>query len=426
MDIYDLLDKIPISNKLIYFIDTQYKKMIGQLRFSLGRLNGMTAVEINRLFNLTDLTQSDLIEYMERFPKNVFVMRQSIYNLLALIIVKAYQVGNDRLALDTNTLLGLVFLGRLKYKYIRMIDQPILEKTVAGLSKKSYIGLHGLVWMVNKVTKDTHDIWMPSILKDLNDPYPMYRYIIDLRNKFNQIMKTIARLYYYNIEHRNDVDRSVVLKNRTNEIVNYIISKNIPDNILQMVVDLCKVNCPETSIDRINNLQYNIQVYNSMQVQISLLINLLLDKIFAYMNIYKAQFDKNLDINDPIFIKSFYTGLKRSTIMLRLASDPVFTTYKYDRYEVLAYAFIITLFVDSQNHNSDYYGNTNLTTNDNFEDQYNYGSYNSSDDDSYDYGFNESILDYYIDDKEESLEAFYEGVMFDNELFELFNMRGDY
>ena len=78
-----------------------------------------------------------------------------------------------------------------------------------------------------------------------------------------------------------------------------------------------------------------------------------------------------------------------------------------------------------QNHNSDYYGNSNITSNDNFEDQYNYYG-NSSDDDNYDYGFNESILDYYIDDKEESLEAFYEGVMFDKELFELFNERGDY
>ena len=420
MSIQDLLDGIRITPKLIYYIDNQYKKMMNQLRFSLGRLNGLTNVEINRLFNLTDLTPSDLVEMMDEYPKDVYVMRQPIYNLLALIVIKAYQEGNVRLALDTNTLLGMVFLGRLKYKYIRVIDQGILEKTIAGLSKKSYIGLHGIIWMVNTVTKSTHDKWMPDILKNINNMYPRYRYIIDLRNKFNQIMKTIAKAYYYNILHRNDVDRSVVLKNRTQEIMNYIESKSIPSGIFEYAVKLCNINI-STDVDRITKLHYNVQAYPSMQSQMSLLIYNILDRLFAVMNYYKEQNQKNIDINDYDWVKLFFTGLKRSTIILRTASDPIFLTYKYDRFEVIAYALVVTLFIDSLNHNSDYYGSTSAGSSDeNMEDQYNLYD-KDYDSDNYAPYIDESMLDYYVDEKDDALEAFFEGVMFDKDLFELFN-----
>ena len=425
VDINDILDLIPISPKLIYYINTQYRKMTSNLKFSLGRLNGMTNVEIKRLFNLTDLTTDDLDEYISRFPENNYIMLQYIYQILALITLKASLNGNERLALDTNALLGLVMLGRLKYKYIRVVDHSILEKTLNGLSKKTYIGLHGIMWMVNKVTQDTYNLWMPQIKKNLNDPYPMYRYVVDLRNKFNQIMKVIARLYYYNMVHRNDPDRTIVIKTRVNEIIQYIMNNTIPDNILQVIVDTCKINCPETSIDRINNLNYNVQIYNSMQSHMGLLINAVLTKLFTYMEVYKTQFQKNLDINDPLFIKSFYTGLKRSTVMLTLASDSIFNIYKYDKYEVLAYAFIITLYVDSLNHNGDYYGASNASSISNDINDIDDGSISDDNIAPYD-DFSESILDYHIDDKEDKLEAFFEGVIYDQDLFELFDMRGDY
>ena len=62
--------------------------MIGQIRFSLGKLNGITSVEINRLFALTGIDSNDLREIMDEYPKDVFVMRQPIYNLLTLIVIK--------------------------------------------------------------------------------------------------------------------------------------------------------------------------------------------------------------------------------------------------------------------------------------------------------------------------------------------------
>lgn len=428
MNIHELLDGIRITPKLIYYIDTQYKKMMNQLRFSLGRLNGITSVDINRIFNLTDLTPSDFTEFMEEYPKDVYVMRQPIYNLLALIVIKAYLEGNARLALDTNTLLGMIFLGRLKYKYIRVVDQAILDKTLANLSKKSYIGLHGIVWMVNTVTKSTHDKWMPEVLKNLDNMYPRYRYIIDLRNKFNQIVKTIARAYYYNILHRNDIDRSVVLKNRTQEIINYIDSKTIPNNILEYAVKLCNMNV-KTDIDKISQLHYHIQTYSSMQTQMSLLIYNILDRLFAVMNYYKDQNGKNIDINDFDWIKMFFVGLKRSTIILRTASDPIFLTYKYDRFEVIAYALVVTLFVDSINHHGDYYGSNEAGSSEEKDIESQYSNYYDQDynADNYmpnqDYSFDESF-DYTIEDNDSDLEALFEGVQYDKELFEFYNNDG--
>lgn len=421
-DIHELLDRIELTPKLIYYIDMQYKKMMNQLRFSLGKLNGITSVEVNRLFNLTELTPDDLTDFMELYPTNVFVMRQPIYNLLTLIIIKALQEGNTRLALDTNTLLGMVHLGKLKYKYIRVIDQAIFEKTLNSLSKKSYIGIHGVLWMVQNVCKSTFDRWMPEVMKDITQMYPRYRYMIDLRNKFNQIVKTVAKQYYYQMLHRNDIDRSVILKNRANEIIEYITSKTIPSNIFDYAVRLCSNNI-KTDTDRISKLHYNVQTYQSLQIQMNLLIYNILDRLFAVMQYYKDQYQKNIDINDFDWLKAFFTGLKRSTIILRTASNPVFLTYKFDRFEVIAYALVITLFVDSLNHNNEYYGTSNVSSNDNSSDYDIYNTIDNIDNDSV-YIDEELYTDKYTN--EDLLELLFEGISVDKELFELYNDRGEY
>jgi len=345
----DLLQKIDISPKLIYFINNQYKKMIGQVRYSLGMLNGITKMEIARLFSILEISPSDLDDIMNQYPENVYVMKQPIYNILTLIMIKAYQIGNTQLALDTNSLLGLVFLGRLKYKYIRIINHDVLDKTIATLTKKTYIGMHGTVWMVNTICQNTYDKWIGDILKDPNDMYPRYRYIIDMRNKFNQVMKTVARAYYYNIVHKNDVDVATVIRNKTNEIIEYITTKSIPMNIIEYAG---MVN--SSSVDKINELNHDIQVYNSMQSQLSVIVFNILHRLHNYMTIYKEQYGKNVDINDITFIRSFFVALKRSTIILKSVDDEVFTSRGYDRFEVLSYALVVTLYIDSINHSSDY------------------------------------------------------------------------
>ena len=415
-DIHELLSKIYITPKLIYYINNLYKRMINQLRFSLGRLNGITTVEVNRLFNLTELEPEDLKNFMELYPKDVFVMRQPIYNLLTLITIKAIQEGNKQLALDTNTLLGMVFLGKLKYHYIRIIDQEILEKSISQMSKKSYVGLHGVVWMINYVTKSTFDRWMPLIMKDITEMYPRYRYIIDLRNKLNQIMKTIAHQYYYNILHRNDVDKAVVIKKRANEILDYITTKLIPSNIFELAAKLCK-----SDPNKLAKLHYNIQSYPSMQGSISLLINNILERLFNTMEIYKLETGKNIDINDLDWLKLFFVGLKRSTIILQTASSPIFGTYEYDRFEVIAYTLVVTLFVDSLNHNNDYYSISSSNNSQDLTTQYNYYDDESLSNSRYNGGF--SLDENYINDSDEQLEALFEGFQYDKELFELY--RGD-
>ena len=156
----------------------------------------------------------------------------------------------------------------------------------------------------------------------------------------------------------------------------------------------------------------------------SLLIYNILDRLFAVMTYYKDQYQKNIDINDFEWLKSFFTGLKRSTIILKNASDTVFTTYNFDRFEVIAYALVITLFVDSLNHNADYYGTSNnISNNDNMEAQYNY--YDKNDDYSDDNSNLYESYDFNINDMDEQLEGLFEGFMIDKELFELFSNEGD-
>lgn len=399
MKISDLLNLFEITPKLIYYINNLHRRMLMQVRFSLGKLNGITTVEVNKLFNLTGLEPSNFEDVFSQFPKNAHTIRQPIYLLLTLIMIKAYKENNVRFALDVNTLLGLVILGRRKYRYIRFVDQNILDQTINNITKKTYVGLHGVVWMVNEITTTCHNKYIQRILNNVNDLYSIYRYIIDMFNRFNQIMKTIAKNYYYNIIHKNDVKREVIIKNRTTDIMNYFIDKTLPQNILDYIANVSK-----TSIDKINQLYHHIQIYNSMQSQMQVIIYNILDRLLAYLEIYKSQFDKPLDINDPIWINTFMNKLKRSTIILKAVDSDIFKSYGYDRFEILYFTFIVTLYIDSMNHNSDYYGSNATNDDDNFSKNYDqYINYDANNE-----------VDYYT----ENMEALFDGVIINEELID--------
>lgn len=388
--------------------------MMSQVRYSLGTLNGITKVDINRIFLASGIEVSDLNEIMKEYPENVFVMKQPIYNLLTLIMIKSYMVGNTQLALDTNGLLGLVMLARLKYKYIRVINHEILEKTLSTLTKKTYIGMHGAIWMVNKICRSTHDKWIEAMINDPNDTYARYRYIIDMRNKFNQVVKTVARAYYYNIANRHHVDINTIISDRTTNVLNYITQKSIPTHILEYAGKLANV-----SSDKIASLHHDIQIYASMQSQISIAINMILHRLYAYINAHKDQFGTSVNINDPTFVLRFFTSLKKSTLVLKTVSDRIFSDLKYNRFEVLSYALTVTLFIDSMNNVDLYNGsapNYNEASKEDIDNTINKMDTDSRDD-QYDYSANYSDSSYLSDhimqdDNFNDLELLFEGVIY--------------
>lgn len=350
MKFSELLQSFEISGKLVVLINNIYSRMIQQLRFSLGKLNGVTTSDINRLFAVTGLTPQDFSEVLSEYPKNVFVMQQPIYSLLALIVLKSYAEGNQRLALDTNTLLGLTILGRRRYKYISFVDQNIFDKTINSITKKTYIGMHGALWMLNRVTKSVHDKYIKQMLDNVDDMYPRYRYIIDMYNRFNQIMKTIARRYYYNIAHRDEVPRDVQVKNRANEVLEFVLKNPIPPQVLNYVSEV-------SGSQKVNELYHMLQMYYSIQSQFFVIFTLIVDRMMAFLDAWHSQNPGvPLNVNDPNFVPSFINKLKRSTIILRSVSSEIFSQYGFDRFLVLYFAFVVVLYVDSKNHPAHYAG----------------------------------------------------------------------
>lgn len=352
MKFSELLQSFEINGKLVVLINNIYSRMIQQLRFSLGKLNGVTTSDINRLFASTGLSPQDFSEVLSEYPKNVYVMQQPIYSLLALIVLKSYAEGNERLALDTNTLLGLTILGRRRYKYISFVDQNIFDKTVNSITKKTYIGMHGALWMVNRVTKSAHDKYIKQMLDNVDNVYPRYRYIIDMYNRFNQIMKTIARKYYYNIAHRNDVPRDVQVKSRANEVLEFVLKKPVPSPVLDYISEVSG-SPPE----KVNELYHMLQMYYSIQSQFFVIFSLIVDRIMAFLDAWHSQNPgSEINVNDPNFVLGFINKLKRSTIILKSVSSEIFSQYKFDRFLVLYFAFVIVLYVDSKNHSAHYAG----------------------------------------------------------------------
>ena len=392
----DLLNHIQITSQLNYYIERLHNKFMGQLRYSLGKLNGITIIDINRLFKSANINPDWFMDIYKQYPEGANTPRQPISNLLTLIILKCNLIGEKQLALDTNTLMGLIAMGRLMRKWFpRGVDQNIFDKTVDTLTKKGNIGMHGVIWTVNKITTDLYNRWVPEMLKDVDAMYPRYRYIIDMRNRFNQTIKTVATHYFYTWAHRNDVDLNVKVNERTKEIMEWINQNPIPMNILQYAATIG--NC---TTDKLNTLHHNIQLYNSMQSQMFVIVSKILEMLYRYMDQFKELNGRNIDINDPEFIKRFINNYKRSPIVLRMISDEVFKTAGYERFEVLAYAYILTIYVDSTNHYNDY--NVNINNNND----------NVNDTSEYEYDSDDDYSDY-----NESIEALYDGVILNEDDF---------
>ena len=180
--------------------------------------------------------------------------------------------------------------------------------------------------------------------------------------------------------------------------MDYLLSKPIPDNILSYIADVSM-----TSAEQVNSLYHDLQMYSSVQSQLQLVITMIIDRILAFFDIMREQQpDTHIDINDPSFVRSFINKLKRSTLMLKAASDDIFAQRNYDRFLILYFAFIVTLFVDSLNHNGDYYlGNgaqaqqTDISQIDNTLDQPEY---------------NDDVEGY-----AEAMEAMFDGIVYDED-----------
>ena len=398
MKFSELLQKCQLTPKLVFILQSMHRKFTSQLRQSLGRLGSITKVDIQRLFTYSNLEVNDFNEVLTEYPTNVYVMQHPIYSLLTLFMLKAYQEGNPTLASDINILLALVMLGRRKYKYIRFVDQEIFEKTLSSLSKKTYIGLHGTIWMVNNIAQTAHDKYIQQILNNVDDVYPRYRYINDIYNRFNQIMKVIAHHYYYNVQHRNDVPREVIVKKRAAEVVDYILEHSVSESLINYIA-----NISNSTTDRMNELYHIVQTYSSAQNQLQIIITIILDKLLSYFDILREQLpDVKIDINDPKFINSFVNKLKRSTIVLKEVSSSIFTQYGFERFEVLYFSLVLTLYVDVMNHYQEYFSKPSTVS-----------SNDSTNDDSEEYDDFEDSVDSY----DENIEALFDGIILDEMIY---------
>ena len=383
LTILELIDMIVISPQLIKLITNVHNRMMGQLKLDFASLNGIYKYDENKIFDAVGVDPQQLSSILDEYPANVYLVREvPLYTLLTAIVIKAFQDGETNFANMTYILMGLIIFARLKYRYIRIVNPGFLERALAKMSRRTYIGVNGFAWTIYKVCNDTLAKYKDEILKNPALMMPRYRSIIDLRNKFNQIMKHVASLYYYVYQNQNEVDSNTMMTTLTDKIVVYLVQNTLPTYIFETIDRMTKAN----DIDKVYELHHQVQIKTSYQSKMYELIFFLIKRYFDLNEIFKSQYERDIDLMDMSFVTQFYLNLKKSTIAIKLIDHDMFRLYNFSKDLVLAYGLITMIYAKSNIEASKAYESSSSSSS-NVESEKDYSrEYSSS--------FNESIINF--------------------------------
>lgn len=331
----EVIAKITITPELKNYIIKMNAKQLGQLRQSLCNLTGILNTDESALFTHAGVSADDVKTSASDLPSG-YILGTPLYNILMYISIRAEQMGDLNMAYESAVLFSLITLGRLKYKYIRICNISTMTNTIGSMTKKTYVGTNGLVWMVYKVAQSTYDKYREALCADPNDMYARMRYIVDIRNKFNQIMKHIARLYYStHLSHGSEAKNEITVKTISSVILTLIATQDIPNAVVDYIASLAKVQHSD-----VYNLHHFVQISASAQQYMDALITFLTKRIIELQSIGANQ---DVEVNEisPDLVKKLFGSFRRTTLGKIFAQDNIFATQNIS--EALVVAFVVVL-----------------------------------------------------------------------------------
>lgn len=333
---------MPANNpQLSKLVEQLVNRMLGQLRQNFSKLNSINNNEIERLYQVANTSPEEFKDIVKEYPGGGYVMSDPLYTLLTLIAIKFYTELSDRDSQNASMLLSLVMLARLKYKYIRICDPDIIKIAFSLMSKKTYVGTGGLIWGIYKISSETFNKYKDIMSKKPNDMYYRYRYIIDIRNKFNQLMKHIAQMYYWVIINKDNIYSKEKIASMASSITNYVATKDLNQNLLQLIATMSKVD-----ISVIYEFQHHLQIDDEFQNAVNQIFTVMVDKMVAIKKFDKAE-KTDIDFTSMDFLKEFYANSRRSSTLLSLARISIFADNGFDSNLVLAFCSAIMIMWES-------------------------------------------------------------------------------
>lgn len=333
---------MPANNpQLSKLVEQLVNRMLGQLRQNFSKLNSINKNEIEKLYQAANTSSEEFKDIVKEYPGGGYVMSDPLYTLLTLIAIKFYTELSDRDSQNASMLLSLVMLARLKYKYIRICDPDIIKIAFSLMSKKTYVGTGGLIWGIYKISSETFNKYKDIMSKKPNDMYYRYRYIIDIRNKFNQLMKHIAQMYYWVIINKDNIYSKEKIASMASSITNYVATKDLNQNLLQLIATMSKVD-----ISVIYEFQHHLQIDDEFQNAVNQIFTVMVDKMVAIKKFDKAE-KTDIDFTSMDFLKEFYANSRRSSTLLSLARISIFADNGFDSNLVLAFCSAIMIMWES-------------------------------------------------------------------------------
>ena len=321
--------------ELMKLLDMYTNRMLSQLRQNFSKLNSINKNEIEKLFYYSGVRSDDLEEILKEYPGGGFVLSDPLYTLLTILVIKYSIELDDKRSELVSLLLSLIMLARLKFKYLRYCDPEIIDMAFNVMSKKTYIATHGIVWAVYKISNDTLNKYIKDLVKNPDNVYTRYRYIIDIRNKFNQFTKYITRTYFWVIANKDNIFTKDKIDMITEEMIDYISTSELSYEIIKLISDFSN-----STEDEVYEFIHMIQLDNFISSHIRNLLSLLYDKLIKLKKITLEQ-KVDIDYFSLDFVKKFYNNSKKSVVILKMINDDIFKKNNVAPMLVLAFCCIL-------------------------------------------------------------------------------------
>lgn len=153
----------------------------------------------NSLLKTSGIDEPLLKEFIKLLPPSGFVGSNPFFNLVFLYILTFLATNNKPAATAASRYLTAINCSYCKQKYFVVCNEENMKYTLTTLHGHS-VARQGFGALIIKVADETLAKYEQHLQSEVNTYY-YYRYLIDIRNKMNQSMKAIAKIYYINIEN---------------------------------------------------------------------------------------------------------------------------------------------------------------------------------------------------------------------------------
>lgn len=226
----------PNIDQMEKFINEHYKKAVNVINTNHCAKYLISRTMYLEMVKSAGLDNEIIKEFVQFMPSPGKILSNPFYIGLLIYMLTFLANEKEESSKIACRLYGLITVSYMKKKYFPTCDENMMSYVMNNLHGHSTLK-KGFVVATIQMADGTFNKYTPSFLSEVK-PYTYYRYIVDTRNKINQMTKIYARTYYSMVEKGKTKDVETLSDNYALKLHNLIKTPKVIEVIAKYIKDV--------------------------------------------------------------------------------------------------------------------------------------------------------------------------------------------